>query len=165
MTPAQIRQIAREEARRALASTGGGGLPTVWTNEVQIYNASLAEQGVRTLRGLAQVVSDLQTSSVEGDEGAAAIPRGPERAFEFEDGRVVLVRHGENLGAEDAVIVRWTGVRYDDEGRLESVLDAWTHEGRAWGRTFAVSYDAAGRVALAVRSPAGPLGPFLLEVE
>ena len=54
MTPqewTQIRRIARAEVRRALESASGGGLPQVWTNEVQIYNASLAKQGVRLDHG------------------------------------------------------------------------------------------------------------------
>ncbi len=151
MTPAQVRQVARDEARRVLASAPGGGVPAVWTNEVQVYNASLANQGVRTLRGLAELVSGLQVATDEG------WPRGAERAFEFEGGRLVAVQHGSDLGADTAVLVRRTTLRYDGRGRVESVQDTWTHDGHPWGRSVALGYDDAGQVALVMRRGPGPL--------
>jgi len=154
MTPAQVRQVAREEARRVLASAPSGGVPAVWTNEVQVYNACLARQGVRTLRGLADIVCKLQTGNEDGCDGGA---REPERAFEFEGGRLVAIQHGSDLGADDAVIVRRTTLRYDDRGRLGSVSDVWDHEGCPWGRSVVLSYDNCGQVALVMRTSLGPL--------
>jgi len=154
VTPAQIRQVARDEARRVLSSAPSGGVPAVWTNEVQVYNDCLARQGVRTLRGLADIVCKLQTGN-EGDCDGG--PRGSERAFEFEGGRLVAIQHGSDLGADDAVIVRRTTLRYDDRGRLESVNDIWDHEGRPWGRSVVLSYDDCGQVALVMRGEPGPL--------
>lgn len=157
MTPqelVQVRRIARAAAERA----NGGGLPSVWTGEVQVYNDALAEQGIRTLRGLAAVVSGLQTASVEAPEGA---PRGSERAFGFEGGRLVSVQHGRALGSDAAVLVRHTALRYDEAGRLESVHDLWEREGELWGQETVLGYDDAGAVALVVRSAPGPLEFFL----
>lgn len=157
MTPAQIRQVVREEVRRAVSSAPGGGVPAVWTNEVQVYNACLAKQGVRTLRGLAEIVCELQTGSDDGCCGHVKGPRGTERAFEFEGGRLVAVQHGSDLGADVAVVVRRTTLRYDDSGRLESLGDTWTHEGRPWGRSVVLSYDDSGQVVLVMRTDPGPL--------
>ncbi len=154
MTPAQVRKVAREEARRVLAGASGGGVPAVWTNEVQVYNAGLAKQGVRTLRGLADIVCKLQMGS---EDGCGEVPPQPERAFEFEGGRLVAIQHGSDLGADDAVVVRRTTLRYDHCGRLGLVCDAWTCEGREWGRSVVLSYDDAGQVALVMRSGPGPL--------
>ncbi len=154
MTPAQIRMVAREEARRVLAGASGGGVPAVWTNEVQVYNAGLAEQGVRTLRGLADLVCKMQMGS---EDGGGEVPAQPERAFEFDGGRLVAIQHGSDLGADDAVIVRRTALRYDEGGRLESVNDIWDHEGRPWRRSVVLGYDDAGQVALVMRSGPGPL--------
>ncbi len=154
MTPAQIRQVVRDEVRRAVASASGGGVPSVWTNEVQVYNAGLAKQGVRTLRGLADIVCGLQVASEEQCGGG---PRGPERAFEFDGGRLVAILYGSELGSDAEVVVRRTTLHYDEGGGLESVRDTWTHEGRPWGRSVALSSDDAGRVALVVRTGPGPL--------
>ncbi len=154
MTPAQIRQVAREEARRAVAGVSGGGVPSVWTNEVQVYNDGLAKQGVRTLRGLAEIVCGLQVASEDQCGGG---PRGPERAFEFDGERLVAIVHGSELGSDAEVVVRRTTLHYDEGGGLESVRDTWTHEGRPWGRSVALSCDNAGRVALVVRTGPGPL--------
>lgn len=159
MTPQewqQVRRVARAEAQRALASGAGGGLPSVWTGEVQVYNAALAEQGVRTLRGLAAVVSDLQAPRVD-----PALPQGEERAFGFEEGRLVSVQHGTALGSDAAVLVRQTALHYDEDGRLESVEDTWEHEGEVWGRAVVLSYDEEGAVALVVRRGPCPLDVFL----
>jgi len=154
MTPAQVRQVAREEARRVLASTPSGGVPAIWTNEVQVYNACLAKQGVRTLRGLADIVCKLQ---VVNEDGSGDARPQPERAFEFEGGRLVAIQHGSDLGTDDAVIVRRTTLRYDDRGRLESVSETWEREGRSWGRSVALSYDDAGQVTLVMRGDHGLL--------
>jgi len=154
---AQVRRIARAAAERA----SGGGLPSVWTGEVQIYNDVLAEQGIRTLRGLAAVVSDLQVASAEARASAGEVPSSNERAFGFEGGRLSSVQHGEALGSDAAVLVRHTALRYDESGRLESVHDLWEHEGEQWGRETVLSYDDAGAVALVVRSAPGPLEFFL----
>ena len=157
MTPqdiAQVRRIARAAAERA----SGGGLPSVWAGEVQVYNDALAEQGIRTLRGLAAVVSDLQAASEAC--GSPGVPCSKERAFGFEGGRLVSVQHGTALGSDAAMLVRHTALRYDEGGRLESVQDLWEHEGELWGRETVLSYDA-GAVALVVRSAPGPLEFFL----
>ena len=166
MTPqewTQIRRIARAEVRRALESASGGGLPQVWTNEVQIYNASLAKQGVRTLRGLAELVSGLQAASADAADSAVSVPLGEERAFGFDGGRLVSVQHGSELGADEAVVVRDTTLHYDERGRLESVEETWVHEGQPWGRSVVLGYDDAGMVALVVRSAPGPLEPVTVE--
>lgn len=159
MTPQEwtaVRRIARAEAQRA----GGGGLPSVWTGEVQIYNEVLGGQGVRTLRGLAAVVSDLQTAVADASGAHGEVPCGDERAFGFEGGRVVSVQHGTGLGSDTAVLVRETALSYDPEGRIVSVLDVWEREGGLWAREVVLSYDDSGAVALVVRSGPGPFEVF-----
>lgn len=158
MTPAQVRQIAREEARAAAVERGGGSVPAVWTNEVQVYNACLAQQGVRTLRGLAEIVCSLQSGGSGGGTHVGP-PCAAVRAFGFEAGRLTSIEHGTDLGGDAAVVVRRTTLSYGDDGRLASVLDTWTHEGTPYGRTVTLSYDESGQVARAVCSSAGPFLP------
>lgn len=160
MTPQELVQVQRI-ARAAAERASGGGLPSVWTGEVQVYNKALAEQGIRTLRGLAAVVSDLQVANAEARASAGEVPSGNERAFGFEGGRLSSVQHGTALGSDAAVLMRHTALRYDEGGRLESVHDLWEHEGELWGRETVLSYDDAGVVALVVRSAPGPLEFFL----
>lgn len=166
MTPqewTQVRRLARAEARRALESASGGALPLVWTNEVQVYNAALAKQGVRTLRGLAEVVSGLQRSSAGGCGPHVEVPCGEERVFVFEGGRLVSVQHGTELGSDVADVVRRTTLHYDEGGRLESVEETWAQEGEPWGRSVVLSYDDAGMVSMVVRGVPGPLEPVFEE--
>ena len=54
MTPQewqQVRRVARAEAQRALASGSGGGLPSVWTGEVQVYKTEGGSPESITVRG------------------------------------------------------------------------------------------------------------------
>lgn len=141
MTPAEIRQIARQEAERAVANGGGASLPSIWTNEVQIYNSCLTSQGVRTLRGLAGVVCDLQSNG--GGGTANGPPCTAERFVTYEAGQVSRIDYGTNLGGDGASIERTQQFFRDDDGRVETILDTWTRDATLYGRTVTLTYDDA----------------------
>lgn len=158
MTPAdlaQVRQIASQAAAAAVANAPGGYLPSIWLGEVQLYNACLAQQGVRTLRGLANIVCNLQS----GGSGVGP-PCANEREFEFDvNGHLSTVRHGTDLSGAGRVVVRTTTITYDEDGHVNQVLDTWDQEGTLYGRSVTMTYSANGQIATAVCSAPAPYVP------
>jgi len=141
VTPAEIRQIARQEAERAVANGGGASLPSIWTNEVQIYNSCLTSQNIRTLRGLAGLVCQLQSNGGGGGGPVNGPPCSPERLFLYSGGQVSRINYGTDLQTETPDITRTQAFFRDDDGRVETIHDSWDIDGTSYGRLVNLSYD------------------------